>query len=129
MRLLIADETLRLACEDPAHGIAVLGEAAFSSLSLVLDVLAPPTVNLASLMGLRSMSVQADIAHPERVVVTTNSVRVTFIPLIYTSAGELVMATNNARCAPDALQVLDVSVLPEVRDDQGSNRTKRRARP
>ena len=131
MRLVIADEILRSTCEDRADGVAVLGEAAFASLSLVLDVLSPPTVNLASLKGLRSMSVQVDLGHPPRVVITTNCVRVTFTPLIHTSTGELAMAIDNdaSRRAPDALQVVEVVALPGMRDVQDGSRTMRRARP
>jgi hypothetical protein len=131
MRLVIADQTLRSICEDPAEGVAVLGEAAFASLSLVLDVLSPPTVNLASLRGLRSMSVRVDPGRASRVVITTNYVRVAFAPLIHTSTGELTMATdnNNSRRTPDALQLVEVVALPDVREVQDGSRTMRRARP
>ena len=113
MRLVIADETLGSMCEDPVVGVAALGEAAFASLSLVLDVLSPPTVELAALTTLRSLSVQVDLGPAPRVVITTAWVRVTFIPLNRTSTGELAMvsANNTSLRTPDALQLVEVVAL------------------
>jgi hypothetical protein len=113
MRLVIADGTLGSTCEDPAVGVAVLGEAAFESLSLVIDVLSPLGVDLETLAGLRFMSVQVDFGPAPRVEISTRHVRIAFIPLTHTSTGELAMISDHvaSRRMLEALQLVEVVAL------------------
>lgn len=109
MLLVIANRALADVCEDPATGVLALGAVAYESLSLVLDVLSPPTVDLRSLAGLRSLTVQIDATGPPRVVITTQHVRITFIPLSGRSKGELAMALDyETSLTASALQIEQV---------------------
>lgn len=122
MRVVVADKSLGSLVEDARAGVAALGQLAYDSMTLVLDLIALPTVTLAAIDTLTSLSLGYDSDNATHVVITTAHVRMTFRSIAYPS-GEPIMFDSTTHQTPHTLQLLEA-----VATDEANSRRKGSAR-